>query len=170
MSRILPMPFGGSSGCAAGEADASWNFTASFDGSFGVSFTLGASASFRGSGFGATASFTGSSGTGDGATPCGEAAAKRSRKESAGSTGVASGASIVGGSTRATLWTEKSTKRRATGASKLVLPSSGYGLAAKILAYTVQPQPITRPNTAVAVNRLCEVTLRAGRLRVGAAN
>ena len=59
--------------------------------------------------------------------------------------------------------------RRITGASKLALPSCGNGLAAKILAYTVQPQPSTRLATAAAPKKLLELAFRAELLDLFAA-
>jgi hypothetical protein len=60
-----------------------------------------------------------------------------------------------------TLLTATACGRRITGASKLALPSCGKGLAAKILAYTVQLQPNTRLAIAALETKLLGLTFRA---------
>src|SRR5579859_2358529 len=115
--------FGASSACAVGVAEASWTFVSFFSALLsellaGSILILGASANLSGSGFGATAILVDSSGTGAGATPSGDAAAKRSRNDSVGSAATVSGAvTRIGGSVRATGRMLILANRRATGAS-----------------------------------------------------
>src|SRR4051794_19731729 len=63
-----------------------------------------------------------------------------------------------------------STGRLTTGVSISALRTEGYTLAAKIFAYTVQPQPSTAVPTARLPNRLIEADFREFFLRESSAN
>ena len=139
MSRIESDAVLGGAGSMDGAGAAAARRTRADPFDFGASACLAVSTGA----VGASASF-GVSGSGAGATPCADDAAKRSLKESEGSAGTVAGvagAGVTGGVSRRAICEVTGAMRAAklagglaTCASKLLLSSCGYGPDAKTLA------------------------------------